>query len=183
MATVTIGSTTYTVYSDVSTADDYFNGSVSFSTWNGFTTDQKARGLVSATRLIDRQGWQGSKDDEAQVLDFPRTGLVNCAGNDVTSAESLTLAIEASQLLALDLLNGEELETSTSTEDRTKRLKAGSVEIEYFRADKDQDTRFPTDVMELLGCFLSGSSPISGSIASGVDGEALDTDFSFTNGF
>lgn len=185
MASVTIGSTTYTVYSDVAAADEYFNGSISFATWNALTADEKARSLVEATRLIDRQSWQGEKAETSpeQELEFGRTGLTDCAGNDVTVAESLELAVEASQLLALDLSQSSNQITNQSTENTTKRLKADTVEIEYFRPTAGQPTRFAQPVMELLGCFLAGSLSISGSIDSGTDGTALNNDFGFTDGF
>lgn len=180
MATVTIGSTDYTTYSDVADADEYFNGSSNFSEWAAFTDDEKARGLVSSTRLLDRQSWQGAKEDECQPLAFPRTGLSTCSGDALDVDDTLAFAVEASQLLALDILNEESVETSLSTEDLTKRLKAGSVEIENFRAQLGTNTRFPIPVMELIGCFLAGSAAVAGSIATGTDGVALDDDFSLT---
>lgn len=185
MSTVTIGSSEYEVYSDVAEADVYFNGSSQFSDWAAFTDDEKARGLVSATRLLDRQQWQGTASavSPGTALAFPRDGLTDCGGNEVTAAESLAFAVEASQLLALDILSGEAVETSVTTEDLTKRLKAGSVEIENFRAQLGTNSRFPVDVMELIGCFLAGNVSIAGSIASGTDGTALDDDFTLTTGF
>lgn len=185
MATVTIGITTYDVYSNVSDADDYFNGSADFLVWSEFTADEKARGLVSSTRLIDRQAWLGEKAvaSPENILDFPRSGLTDCSGDAVTENNSLSLVVEASQLLALDILAGETVETSSTTEDLTKRLKAGSVAIENFRAAIGTATRFPLDVMELIGCFLGSGVKIAGSIDSGTDGEALDDDFSLIDGF
>lgn len=185
MASVTIGSTTYTVYSSLIDAEAYFNASTQFADWNGFNDDEKRRGLVSATRLIERQSWQGTKTETGsptQELAFPRDGLTDCSGTSVSSTATLDSIKEASQLLAVDLLQGETLETSLSTEDRTKRLKAGSVELEFFRAEAITSQRFPTDVMELIGCFLAGSSAIAGSISTGTDGTALDDDFELNRG-
>lgn len=185
MAVVTIGSSVYEVYSSLEEAEAYFNASTQYDDWNAFSDDQKRRGLVSSTRLIDRQSWQGEKAETGsptQSLQFPRVDLTPCSGDSVSSDDSLDLAVEASQLLALDLLDGQELETSRNTEDLTKRLKAGSVEIENFRADKDTVSRFPVDVMELLGCFLAGGAAIAGSIATGTDGAALDDDFELNRG-
>ncbi len=185
MALVTIGGSSYIVYSSLSEADEYFNASIQYDDWNAFNDDQKRRGIVSATRLIDRQGWQGEKTEQGsptQDLEFPRDDLTDCSGDSVSSEDSLARAVEASQLLAFDLLDGQELETSKTTEDLTKRLKAGSVEIENFRADQNSATRFPADVMELLGCFFSGGAAIAGSISTGTDGIALDDDFELNRG-
>ncbi len=185
MTTIVIGASTYEVYSDIADADEYYNASTEFSDWDAFTDAEKARGLVSATRLLDRQQWQGEKATTSPTTDltFPRTGLTTCSGDTVTEAESLSIITETSQLLALDILSGETVESSRSTEDLTKRLKAGSVEIENFRADKDQFSRFPLDVMELIGCFLASNVTIAGSIATGTDGTAVDTDFDLNSAF
>lgn len=182
MATVTIGLTDYTTYSDIADADEYFNGSTMSLDWDAFTDEQKARGLVSGTRLLDRQVWQGAKEDICQGSAFPRTGLKSCQGNALEPEDTTPFVVEANQLLALDILEGSEIQTSATTEDLTKRLKAGSVEIEFFRENIDTITRFSLDVMELIGCFLAGSVSISGSVATGTDGEALDDDFSFSQG-
>lgn len=184
MSTVTIGASDYETYSDVAEADIYFNGSSQFSDWAAVTDDNKARGLVSSTRLLDRQSWQGEKAETSPdtTLDFPRTGLTDCQGDASDEDANLALAVEASQLLALDILSGESVETSRSTEDLTKRLKAGSVELENFRAQIGANSRFSVDVMELIGCFLASNVTIAGSIGSGTDGTALDDDFSLNRG-
>lgn len=183
MATITIGSVTYTVYSDVSDADDYFNGSSQFSDWDALTTAEKQRGLVSSTRLLERQTWQGSKTSSSQDLAWPRTGVTDRDGEAVDSATIPAEIIEASQLLALDIALGQSVESSTTTEDLNKRIKAGSVEIEKFRADKETITRFPLDVTELLSPFLSSNVSVAGSLSFGTDGEALDDIFDFSGGF
>jgi len=182
MATITISGNDFLTYSSLAEADTYFLGSTDLSTWDGYTDAQKERGLVSATRLIDRQSWQGEKDDSEQSLSFPRSGLSDCAGNSISADDSLTYIVEASQLLALDLLAGATVQTTGTNENLTKRLKADTVEIEYFRADQATNTRFDKDVMELIGCFLTSSVAIAGSISYGTDGTALDNDFSLSRG-
>lgn len=183
MATITIGSVTYTVYSDISDADDYFNGSTRFSDWDGLTTDEKGRALVSSTRLLERQTWQGNKTDSGQDLAFPRTGLTDRDGNEVDDSTIPADVIEASQLLALFIHLEELNEQTSSTEDLNKRIKAGSVEIEKFRADKDTVKKFPNQIIELIGAFLASQTIIAGSLSFGTDGEALDDEFNFSGGF
>lgn len=184
MATVTIGSTTYDVYQDVASADEYFNASSRFDDWDSLTDDEKARALVSSTRLIDRQSWKGEKVSDAQALQFPRTGVTNCAGEDVEPADTLAKAEEASLLLALDISDGLPVETSGSTENQVQTLKAGSVMITNFRAPIGSGERFPQPTMELIGCFFTGASAgnIGLSLSYGTDGEAFDSDFGFNGG-
>jgi hypothetical protein len=183
MPSVLINSVTYPVYADVDDADIYFGGSVSFSDWDALTDDEKARGLVSSTRLIDRQKWLGEKTDPLQELAFPRSGLTDCDGTAIDEDTIPDAVIDASMLLALDLATGSTVTTSATTEDLTKRLKAGSVEIEKFRADQTTVTRFPLPIMELLGCFMSGSITVAGSLDYGTDGCGFDGDYSFNQGF
>lgn len=185
MPTVTIGATTYDVYADVDTADEYFNASIQFDDWDGLTPDEKARALVSSTRLIDRQSWKGTKTDPLQVLEFPRDGVVDCSGEAVSSATTLEVAAEASMILALDLASGSSAQTAVTTEDLTKSLKAGSVSIEKFRGDSSVTAaRFSLPVMELIGCYFAGSvAGLAGSLAYGTDGVSPDEDFGFTQGF
>jgi hypothetical protein len=182
MATISIGGINYGSYSTLAEADIYYAGSSEFAAWSAFSNSEKERGLISATRLIDRQSWLGAKEDSSQTLAFPRTGLTDCAGSEVSADESLVKATEGAQLLALDILSGSTVATSTTNESTTKRLKADTVEIEYFRLDKSQSARFDADVMEVLGCFLSSSSTLAGSMSYGTDGEALDNDFSVNLG-
>lgn len=185
MATITISGTDFTVYSDVATADAYFLGSTQYATWAAYTADQKARGLVSASRLLDRQTWTGTLTaiSPESGLAWPRTSVTDCYGDAVDSETIPDAVIEASQLLALYILGSDTFETSSSTEDRTKRLKADTVEIEYFRANESDSTKYPLPVMELIGCFLSGSTTIAGSLSYGVDGTALDNTFEVSEGF
>ena len=174
--TVNIGGTAYDVYSDIATADDYLNAEFTDAAtrWRDSTlTDDmaKARALVSATRLIDRQSWPGSRTDEYQVLEWPRTGTgISDVDENIVPARIEHACI----LLAADINNGTDVIGLDSTDDRQKRLKAGSVEIEYFR-DLDGGPRFPTAVWELLSVLMGGGATITSSVwASGTD---TDSDF------
>lgn len=186
MSTIVIGGSSYEVYSDVDDADTYFNASSNFATWDAFTTDQKSRGLVSATRLLNRQVWSGTLTTVSPTtgLKWPRSSVTDCEGNAVDEDTIPDEVIEASQLLALYILDGTITTTSNTTQDRTKRLKADTVEIEYFRLEPSvAGGRFPTDVLELIGCFLSSSTQIAGSTSYGTDGTPADTDFGVSESF
>ena len=182
MAIVTILGIDYTAYSSLEDADIYFNASTYFADWDALTEDEKSRGLVSGTKQIDRQAWQGSKEDSDQTPAFPRTGLVDNNGSDETPEDSLANATEASLLFALMLANGEDVDTQSSTENLNQTLKAGSVMITNFRADIGTSTRYPLPIMELIGSYLSGSSGIAGSISFGTDGVAFNSDYGVNDG-
>lgn len=68
---VEINDQLYDTYATVEDADNYFAASYG-SEWANVGAIQKPQLLVSATRLIDRQDYQGIKVDENQPLKFPR---------------------------------------------------------------------------------------------------------------
>lgn len=168
MATVTIDTVEFTVYADVSTADDYLVGSITATAWRAADDDTKARALVSATRWIDAQSWQEAYDTVAE--------------RDAEPAFA-TATIELAALLVDD----PDYRSSFQAAD-TKRLKAGSVEIEYFRGARIQTTTvFPKQIMTLIGRYLASAvgSSFGGALSYGT-GRCTDfgddDDFEFTQG-
>ncbi len=177
MATITIDGTDFWSYQTVAEVDAYAAGSVgdAATAWRALATDDdKGRCAVTATRLIDRQLWAGTKTDPDQPGAFPRTGLTYADGSavdpDTVPPEVLSAHSELSMALAADTA----VLTSATTASGTRRLKAGSVEIEYFKP-LDPGGRFPLMVQELLGQWLGGQGSQALSEASGA---CLDTAFS-----
>ncbi len=136
---VTIGGTDYPSYADQVTADDYLAASLTVSGWTAADAATKAKALVTATRLIDRQVWSDgyATFDQRKVVQAFVDACCELAGGFVDGSTD-----------AID---------NASTEQTTKSLKAGSVAIDYFRIDPMTATRFPTVVQELLGSYLAGN--------------------------
>lgn len=171
--TVDINGNTYDVYVSVAEVDEYANGSLTADAWQAMVADDKARVLVSVTRWIDSQCWQGEKVDPAQPLAWPRT-----------IGDIATIELAATQLAILLAANPELADQSmglvtVAADGGTKRLKAGSVEIEYFRKlqftiySSGAVSPFPAGIMRLIGAWLcanSGGSAwgASGSVAFGT---------------
>lgn len=175
---VTIGSNSYDVYADQATADIYLEAESSATAWRAALDDIKGRALVSATRLLDRQSWQGEKAEAAQELAWPRSGIT-----DVDETVIPQAIIDATCELASAIVGGYDAANKSSTASDTKRQKAGSVEIEYFRSFED-GTRLPLPVHELISKWLLGATGITTSIATGTDGcSEFEDDFAFTRGF
>lgn len=165
---VTIDGHEYDVYADIATADLYLaaDSSAAGAAWRAETdADTKGRHLVTATRLIDRQRWPGTKSDELQEHAFPRDGMNSECAEDGLIPQDV---IDASSLLAAHLEAGVDL-TGATQEQNVKQQSAGSVSIEYFRAFEEA-ARFPLDVQELLSCLVSGAntSPAGGVISTGT---------------
>lgn len=176
MATVTIGGETYQTYADVAEADAYYNGSITAvaAAWRAADADTKARGLVSATRWIDSipaDQWKPGYTTFAERLAVPAI-------------------VQACIILAGGLVSDPDMRSSF-TQVGTRRLKAGSVEIEYFRGASVQvTTPFPTDIMLLLKPYL-GAGDSDGTSAGGFGGsksfgtdreDALKDGFDYTWG-
>lgn len=170
-------------YIDVTDADTYFDDAIHASAWEDSTSDIKAKALVTATRMMDRQDWNGTKYQDAptQVLDWPRSGLFDSEGNALSETVVPQEILDATCELALALVQNSGLQDSTNTGNNIKRLKAGSVELEYIRGTSG--SRFPTIIDELVGLWLAGSPNYSGPFIYGADNESdFSDDFNLNRG-
>lgn len=174
MKTVTIQGDDYAVYADIDDGDRYYNADVSaFAVaWRAADDDDKARGLVTGTRFIDAANWKGEKTGGAgQANAFPRTGLVYPDGSPVDPATIPERVEIASIMLAGWFMEGTAAQNAANVASGTKRLKAGSVEIEYFggigRAN-DGGVQYPDFFLSLLGFWLYGTAQAAGAKAFGV---------------
>jgi hypothetical protein len=186
MATITIGAVEYFSYQTVEEVDAYANGAISAaaSAWRAMADqDTKARAAVSATRLIDRQVWAGSKTDPDQDGEFPRTGLTYPDGSPVDPDTVPDRVLSAHSELSMILVSDDTILANPAQVGGTKRLKAGSAEIEYF-APLLAAGRFPTTIQELIGLWFGGAGSDEGSEATGTCKEsAFDSAFDVRRGF
>ena len=152
-------------------ATTYFGDAIHAAEWTAADSATKDAGLVTATRIIDRQTWQGSMTVSTQPLQWPRTGVVDQYGDEVDDATIPWQITEATYELALALIIDDSIQGQAQTgSGNFKRLKAGSAEVEYFRPGTP--TRFPTIVQELLAPFLAGSASQLVGVAYGTDVES-----------
>ena len=164
---VIIGSSAYSVYSDLDTTNDYLAGDFDATLWRAETNDDnKGRAIISAARALDALSWLGTKADADQPLAWPRTGV---GLDDIADDEIPQEITDANALLAKYIHNGTIKTSSSTTASNIRRQRAGSVEIEYFNPTLIADpSLFPEDVMNLIRRFLGGTA-LAGSIATGVD--------------
>lgn len=183
MGSVTIGAFTFTVYGEATGAGslaEYAAGSLAYNaTYTAASVDNRARSLVEATRVLDRQLWAGSKVSDVQAQQWPRTGVTYADGSEVSSASVPTEIVQGAYELALAGLADPSIFTTASTEKQTKRINAKGVEIEWF--GPRGGGRWPDRVGELVAQFLAsstGSSDLGGDshVSDGVDcGSQFDT--------
>lgn len=116
MATVTIGTNTYDSFESVDDADEFLAADASRAdAWDGYTTDQKGRGLVSATRRLLAIQWCDGVPD---IKNPPQA------------------VADATAMYAADILADPDLVSASATaaggNGAIKRAQAGSASVEYF---------------------------------------------------
>lgn len=180
--TVTAGTNSYASNAE---ADAYFATRYGFATtWAALTSGVQDQLLVTATNKIESLRLAGEKTDSGQALHFPATGLTDQYGDDVASDSIPTIIKQAEFELVIAIYNDSGVLTAASNADLTKRLKADTVEIEYFRPQFSTGP-LPPAVMQLLGPYLAGSSNLAGPVAYGT-GECSEFDgdeFTRSGGF
>lgn len=159
MMTVTIEGVDYSSYADVATADAYLVASYGANTWRLPSTniEVRSRALITATRVMDRQRW--AEGYKTQV-----------------EREDVQNIIDACCEIASALLEGSDLESTASTEQKLQSITAGSVSLTYFRGADGVPHRFPVIIWELLRDYLVGASAVAGGIATGTGGVSLTED-------
>jgi len=121
----------------------------------------------------------------AQSVIWPRTGMVDCDSQAIGSAiypDDLRFGqIE----LAFEISQDATLETAGGVGSNLAQLKAGSVDLKFFRPTGGEggvgSDPFPPVVMEYLKCYLSGASGSRTNAAfgfsSGTGGTSAVTDY------
>lgn len=156
MGTVTIGSSTYSVYGTHAALTDYAAGSfVHAATYAAATTANQQRALVEATRILLSLTW------------------VDAANANVDTASAT--AIQAAQELALAGLADAAVFTAATASSNIKSAGAGKAAVEFF--SPVGVGRFPVRVMDLLSGLVEGiGSTLYGGAESGGTDESSDFD-------
>lgn len=192
ISTITINTVVYSVYAEtadpVQDALDYLAVKIG-STFSTGALLKQQQALISAARMLDRVlQFRGDETTPGQPRAWPRDGASNnCTGADVadgTTPDEIAFAqYELADILFLDA----DVASSSGSGSNVKSVKAGSAKVEFFTgtAGGNEETRLPTVVNDIAGCFIvqsgiSGSS-FGTSDADGVVGYGKD-DFDLTQG-
>ena len=189
--TVLISSLTYNVYCDTVDADNFLLAEISSqgTAWQTADPVTQARALISATRWLEAAQWTGSRSDPTNVLQFPRTGLVDAAGNPVDPTTLPVNLINACCALAAGLVYNPDLRDELQ-DPIAKDLRAGSTGLTFFRPiggaygakDVQVLSFFPQNVMDLVGLWVEGMSMDVGPLIVGTDEEGYEVDFGLQHG-
>lgn len=169
ITTITFNTVDYDVYSSVAEADEYLQVDVARAdNWDVLDTEDKQKAIITASRKLDKLNWQGSKSVSTQALAWPRD-LVTPTPDEI---------FEAAALLAADIAQDPTIAEKT-TSSNTKKVKAGSVEVEFFRAE--DGTVLPMAIFDLIKQYLESGNSLTGIVASGVSGDNSSSCFLSTN--
>lgn len=118
-------------YGTVAEADAYFSDRIDVAAWTDASAEEKAKALVTATKLLDEIEWPGRVVDVDQPLAFPRIGSyfdpklgVEVIFDDVDPPSRL---INACFELAYHLCNNDGLLDDTGS---VKTINVGSITLE-----------------------------------------------------
>lgn len=167
--TITISGNVFNVYGPRADADVYFSGKLNSASWTGALTTDRDKALVSASRVLDLESWEGVPTDlvTPQALSWPRTGVSD--KNDVpvgTTAFPRDLLYGYYEL-AQQLIVNPSLNESSDQGSNIKSVTADVVNVRFFRATTG--TRLPTIVHSYISQFLDLDSVDGGGFASGTD--------------
>src|SRR5512139_131065 len=154
MPTVTVetgaGLTNSNSYCTVAEADTYHTTHLYPRVWDEATSDQKARAVIWATRLLDEQcKWRGERMSTSQALRWPRTGVPTHDDDDWESDTTIpTWLKNATAELARGLL---EKNRPSITEDQqeSSRSVAGKS-VSQGRRDNRWRAILPVAVMSMV---------------------------------
>lgn len=96
-------------YGTVFDGDVYFNSGLFGQRWKASSPSRKLQGLISATQIIDRLNYAGSKAESSQVLQFPRGNTYTDIDGTVTITKDVVVpeaVKQATYLIANRLLDG-----------------------------------------------------------------------------
>ena len=168
-------------------ANSYLGARIGSDAWSSASSSDKKKALVSAARFIDRAvSWSGKKTVSSQPLQWPRDGAT-CDSESVTDGTIPDEFAYAEFEMALILLGDSAAQDSTGTGSNIKSVKAGSARVEFFSSSvgSSSDTRLPTTVNDLVGCYIDGSVSF-GSSSSGTSETSsfdCDDDYNRTRGY
>jgi hypothetical protein len=182
---VTITGTGYSVYGSIAGADAFIKGraGAAFDAWRalvaapGLTLDEtKARLLVTMTTFLDEQGWQGARTVSSQALEWPRIGVIDCAGVAVDSSIVPEPIVRANYVgAALLALNpNPPWVTQGTTGQNIQSATAGPVSVTFFRATlgTEEASIMPAQLMRIVECYLAQARVAGETVyASGFDTE------------
>lgn len=154
----TAGASNANSYISRSDADLYHESHYYASTWTAASNGNKDIVLVWATRILDATyEWVGTIASDTQSLRWPRAATYDKDGR-LLANDAIPEAIEfATAELARHLLVSDRT-APESTDLAMRRVKAGSIEVEYVNGSSAAAETVPDAVFDLIRHLVVGQS-------------------------
>ena len=128
----TVGGSNSTSFVTVEEADEYFSTHPFGENWFELDESQKESYLMMSTRSLSALCWTGLATSPDQALAWPRTGMIGTNGYPVPSNIIPKEIKYMTYELSFRTYSEGSTSSSSSSDQGLKRVKAGSVEVEYF---------------------------------------------------
>lgn len=125
----TVGDANANSYVTEAEADTYFEGRLNSTAYTGASAADKIASLVQGAKLLDTLTWVGFKRDNIQALRWPRVGMYNRDGYQISSEEIPDNVKDAQCEMAIALLK--EDRTEDGGVDRINSFRAGSLMVDF----------------------------------------------------
>jgi len=136
-------------YCDEAFATAYHEAHPYGATWTDGDAETKKACLITATRLLDEQfDWFGRVVNDTQRLLWPRDGVYDLNGYEIDDEVIPEKLQQATAELARLLLASDRTADNDAEAQGIKRVKAGSVEVEF---DNPQSKTIPDAVVAMVG--------------------------------
>jgi hypothetical protein len=112
-------------YVTLSEADSYFEDRLDAAAWLSSYAELQEQALVTATRMLDEEQWQGSVVDANQALAFPRVGAFR------DDSRGLRLAFTSTYVYSVNA------ETETSLNRDIRLIRQATYELAYHLMNND----------------------------------------------
>ena len=138
-------------YITTSDANTYFEDRLNSTQWDDADDTDKSKALIQATKIIDTKNYFGTKTSDAQLLKFPRIGLIY----DGVELDTIIVPVNVKDAvceLAIWLLQDDF--TAPNDLSQFNSVKLGALEIE---TSSNQAKGLPPLVLDLLKPFMDTS--------------------------
>ncbi len=154
----TVGGVSANAYVDVATADTYFDERLQATAWTSEDTDDKERALISATRRLDQESYDGEKANTAQALKWPRLWATDDDGDEWDGDEIPVIVQLACMELALAYLVADDSAEDPLRDTGLEQFDAAKIgPMDFTRDQSYQAGQLPKNVRRLLGPVLTTS--------------------------
>lgn len=153
-------------------ANSYFQGAIHGDAWDAASNEDKDRALVTATRMLDRLRWTGSRASTSQDLAFPRSGVSDRYGVAIASTVIPTDLKEAVYELAASLIDNSAGASGGSGAGNVKAIATSRTRIEFFSGTKTPANGVPAHVRAIVAHMLYARNLAAGGASYGTSDDA-----------